>query len=105
MKKTRVYGVLGLLASVAVAVPNDMGQSSLDNWRKTVSTNDFLELEKGWWDIEWRFRVGNSTFKTFKTVRQDYRAIGSATNGTFRITKGASGAEISTGELAHFFTP
>jgi len=59
-----------------------------------------------WWDIDWRFKVGGGDFKTFKNVRQDYRTIGLGTNGTFRVTKGASGAEISTGETsAHFITP
>ena len=43
MKKTRVLGLLGLLAGVAVAAPGDTGPSGLDNWRKTVSTNGLPE--------------------------------------------------------------
>jgi hypothetical protein len=59
-----------------------------------------------WWDIDWSFCVGDGQFKPFHTVRQDFRVIGSGTNGTLRVTKGASGAEISTGDsTAHFITP
>lgn len=59
-----------------------------------------------WWNIDWRFKVGGGDFKTFKTVCQDYRVVGTGSNGTFRVTKKSSGAEISTGETtAHFITP
>ena len=36
MRKTRIYGLLGLMASVTVAAPGDTGPSGLDNWRKGV---------------------------------------------------------------------
>jgi hypothetical protein len=50
--------------------------------------------------------VEDGQFKPFHNVRQDFRVIGSGTNGTLRVTKGASGAEISTGDAtAHFITP
>ena len=60
-----------------------------------------------WWDLPWMFRVGeNGAFKTFKMVKQDFRVIGAGTDGLFRVTKGASGAEIKTGDdEAYFITP
>ena len=61
----------------------------------------------GWWDLPWMFRVGeNGAYKTFKTVKQDFRVIGAGTNGLLRITKITSGAEIKTGDTeAYFITP
>jgi hypothetical protein len=65
-----------------------------------------LRAGYAWWDIPWRFRVGGGAFKTFHVARQDFRVTGSGTNGTLRVTKGASGAEISTGDAtARFITP
>jgi len=59
-----------------------------------------------WWDIGWLFKIGTGDFKTFRIVCQDYRVTGTGTNGTLRVTKKSSGAEISTGEAtAHFITP
>jgi len=59
-----------------------------------------------WWDIPWLFKVGNGAYKQIRIVRQDYRLIGDMTNATLRVTKGASGAEISTGETTlRFITP
>ncbi len=59
-----------------------------------------------WWEISWKFKVGDGTYKQICPVRQDYRLTGNSTNATFRITKGASGAEISTGDAeAHFINP
>ena len=50
--------------------------------------------------------AGNGAYKQIRVVRQNYRLIGDMTNATLRITKGASGAEISTGDAtAHFITP
>jgi len=42
--------------------------------------------------------AGNGAYKQIRVVRQDYRLMGDMTNTTFRITKGASGDEISTGD-------
>jgi hypothetical protein len=59
-----------------------------------------------WHDIQWKYKVGEGAYKQICTVRQDYRLTGNSTNATLRITKGASGAEISTGEVeAHFINP
>ena len=43
MKKISVCGLLMLFAGMAVAASGDVGQGGLDNWRKAISTNDFLE--------------------------------------------------------------
>ena len=59
-----------------------------------------------WHDIPWKYKVGDGAYTQICTVRQDYRLTGNSTNATLRITKGASGAEISTGDAtAHFITP
>jgi len=59
-----------------------------------------------WHDIQWKYKVGEGAYKQICTVRQDCRLTGNSTNATLRITKGASGAEISTGDAtAHFITP
>jgi len=90
------------------------GKGTLANWAEgdeitgLTRNVDQYPLRDGyaWWDIAWSFCVGSGQFKPFHTVRQDFRVIGAGTNGTLRITKGASGAEISTGDsTAHFITP
>jgi hypothetical protein len=90
------------------------GKGTMGNWAEGDNiTGITLEADQyplrngyAWWDIQWRFRVGGGAFKAFHVARQDFRVTGSGTNGTFRITKGASGAEISTGDAtAHFITP
>ncbi len=59
-----------------------------------------------WWDVPWKYKVGDGAYKQICTARQDYRLTGNSTNATFRITKEASGAEITTGEVnAHFINP
>jgi hypothetical protein len=59
-----------------------------------------------WWDVPWKYKVGDGAYKQICTARQDYRLTGNSTNATFRITKEASGAEITTGEVnAHFVNP
>ena len=90
------------------------GKGTMANWAEgdciTGLTKDVDQypLRDGyaWWDIDWSFCVEDGQFKPFHTVRQDFRVIGSGTNGTLRVTKGASGAEVSTGDVtAHFITP
>jgi len=64
-----------------------------------------------YWDITWSYKVGTGSLKPIAPdVRQDYRLIVAVENGntniTFRVRKGASGAEISSGEQEpHFIKP
>ena len=96
------------------------GKGTMGNWAEGDNITgitpdvDQYPLRNGyaWWNIQWRFSVGNGAFKTFRVACQDFKVTGSGTNGTFRITKGASGAkgtsgaEIATGDTtAHFIAP
>jgi len=42
--------------------------------------------------------AGNGAYKQIRIVRRDYRLTENSTNATLRVTKGASGDEISTGD-------
>jgi len=95
----------------SVVVPGKGTKAEWNPGDQIQGTSDYVYVVPisdgyAWWDIPWLFKVGNGAYKQIRVVRQDYRLIGDMTNATFRITKGASGAEISTGETTlRFITP
>jgi hypothetical protein len=95
----------------SVVVPGRGTKAEWNPGDQIQGTSDYIHVVPisdgyAWWDIPWLFKVGNGAYKQIRIVRQDYRLIGDMTNATLRVTKGASGAEISTGETTlRFITP
>jgi len=91
------------------------GKGTRGNWEQGDTISGYAAEQPftdgyAYWDIVWSYKVGTGSLEQIATVRQDFRLVvtvaGNDTNVTFRVTKGASGAEISSGEqYPHFIDP
>jgi hypothetical protein len=63
----------------------------------------------GYWDLDWSYSIGSVSNQKLRTVRQEATLTieppQPGSTGTFRLTKGESGAEISTDSPTPRFLP